>query len=100
MYHTRRVTARRIEAALAELRGEEADAAGGGKEEARRDGLIAAADFAVYLREFGSICGRGALLLATMASAASSVTPPPPPPPPLRSLSPYASRAATRCSPA
>ena len=42
MYHTRRVTARRIEAALAELRGEEADAAGGGKLEARRDGLIAA----------------------------------------------------------
>ena len=71
---TRRVTPRRIEAALAELRGNEADAAGGGKEEARRDGLIAAADFAVYLREFGSWCGRAALLVATAASAASSVT--------------------------
>eukprot|EP00964_Phaeocystis_antarctica_P091616 scaffold58790_cov65-Phaeocystis_antarctica.AAC.9 len=71
---TRRVTPRRIEAALAELRGDEADAAGGGKEEARRDGLIAAADFAVYLREFGSWCGRAALLVATAASAASSVT--------------------------
>ena len=52
MYRTRRVTPRRIEAALAELRGEEPDAAGGGKQEARRDGLIAAADFAVYLREW------------------------------------------------
>ena len=71
---TRRVTPRRIEAALAELRGDEDDAAGGGKEEARRDGLIAAADFAVYLREFGSWCGRAALLVATAASAASSVT--------------------------
>ena len=74
MYRTRRVTPRRIEAALAELRGEEPDAAGGGKQEARRDGLIAAADFAVYLREFGSICGRSALLLATMASFAASIS--------------------------
>ena len=93
MYRTRRVTPRRIEAALAELRGEEPDAAGAGKQEARRDGLIAAADFAVYLREFGSICGRSALLLATMASAASSV----PPPLPLSSLP--SAQPVTLCQP-
>ena len=94
---TRRVTPRRIEAALAELRGDEADAAGGGKEEARRDGLIAAADFAVYLREFGSICSRAALLIATAASAASSVTAAPPPFP---TCSPMPPQAATPSSPA
>ncbi len=65
----RRVDRHLIARTLAELSG------GPPREDAelKREGLIAAADFAVYLREFGSLCARTLLLLATVVSAAASV---------------------------